>query len=232
MTKAKKHHNTCISQLFALTLFVLAFSLLFPCVSVSAEESDVRPICTLNIVMKTSSGELVPEGTMAIYRVADLTYDNGYSWEIGKQYDGCNFPEDGLWGNSHAKELAVFVRTREISGETNDIDKDGKVSFQDLTSGVFLVVQTQAGADYYEAEPFFVILPFYSDTEGKYIFDVTVYPKAQHKGLTHTVTTSTDNDKPQKLPQTGQLMTPIYVLIAGGFIFILISFILRKKYEK
>ncbi len=185
--------------------------------------------------MKTASGRIIPGGSAAIYRVAAWTLDeDGYTWTYTSAYADCGIPYRRLL--SSAASLARYTAVHAVQGLEVQIDRNGKALFQDLPSGLYLVVQTQAAPDYLAFSPFLLTLPLYSETEGRYIYGVRAAPKTE----TIPVVTPPVPDRPTPkpppvippsgdLPRTGQLWWPVPLLAACGLALLLLSQVLRKE---
>jgi sortase A len=201
---------TLLCGLIALLLQLIAA----PCAFAAAPEPDLSAICSLNIVMKTSSGTAVPEGEIALYHVANWVRDEDrLIWEYTDPYASCSIPIDGLEDNANASPLARYTRQRSIAGAESAIDGDGSARFQDLSAGLYLIIQTKAAPGYEVIVPFLVVLPLYSEPDGQYLYNVTAAPKIEPEfddepdtpstptPPGHTPTPSTDTpDTPTDVP--------------------------------
>ena len=187
-----------------------------------------------------------PGGKVTIYRVATskLKFVNGF--------DAAGVSLDDLTDSSLPGKLQAAVTSDTVSVSAS-AGSDGKVHFQNLQMGLYLVVQTQAVSGYEPFASFLVTIPIKDGQNWNY--DVDASPKMElipknditppptpepdtEKDPIHKVTNkdneeydsnSSSNGQPnasndkQKIPQTGQLVWPIPVLAFIGLVLILLG---------
>ena len=109
-------------------------------------------------------------------------------------------------------EMLVYVKELGIPGTEKQVDASGFVVFDDLPTGYYLLVQRKAPAGFYPIKPFLVKLP--QSTDGTTGNQIEAAPKMEPE---------------QKLPQTGQLIWPAWVLIGLGMSVAGIGVLLWKR---
>ena len=109
-------------------------------------------------------------------------------------------------------EMLVYVKELGIPGTEKQVDPSGFVVFDDLPTGYYLLVQRKAPAGFYPIKPFLVKLP--QSTDGTTGNQIEAAPKMEPE---------------QKLPQTGQLIWPAWVLIGLGMSVAGIGVLLWKR---
>ena len=109
-------------------------------------------------------------------------------------------------------EMLVYVKELGIQGTEKQVDASGFVVFDDLPAGYYLLVQRKAPAGFYPIKPFLVKLP--QSTDGTTGNQIEAAPKMEPE---------------QKLPQTGQLIWPAWVLIGLGMSVAGIGVLLWKR---
>ena len=174
----------------------------------------------------------VPGGTLSLYRVGNASEDDGnYHFVLNSEFADSQAALDDIQTDRTAQKLASFAADHRISGVTKNIDNSGKVSFDNLEIGLYLMVQEEASAGYYAVEPFLVSVPFMED--GIYIYDVNASPKTELKSIPHEP--ETESSVPEKttsnsFPQTGQYDWPvILILILMGLSLCVIGCTLRFR---
>ncbi|MBQ3182560.1 MAG: LPXTG cell wall anchor domain-containing protein [Clostridia bacterium] len=195
---------------------------------------------TMRYGEKTVSG-----GTMAIYRVADVTVDNGnYGFTPCGEFASFNGDMTKADTDELAFSVAAYIADNDIMAMTMPIDSKGRVAFYDLEPGLYMLIQTVAANGYNCANPFLVSVPMFDGEE--YIYDIDASAKVEltkYSNDPHEDTTpdsghnTTSPDKGDKLPQTGQLNWPIPILLVSGTALILAGLILcfskrKEKHEK
>ena len=109
-------------------------------------------------------------------------------------------------------EMLVYVKELGIPGTEKQVDASGIVVFDDLPAGYYLLVQRKAPAGFYPIKPFLVKLP--QSTDGTTGNQIEAAPKMEPE---------------EKLPQTGQLIWPAWVLIGLGMSVAGIGVLLWKR---
>ena len=153
-------------------------------------------------------GKAVPGGTLTLYRAGDVTQDDGnYDFTLNKDFAGSRVSLEDIQSDQTAKALASYAEAQDISGETRTISEDGKVVFQDLELGLYLLVQHEAADDFVEMAPFLIGIPMVED--GTYIYDVDASPK------TETEKAPVQPEEPDQ-PKTGQNEETAPYAVAAG----------------
>lgn len=207
-------------------LFAILTALALLCalaVSVCAEDT-AGSVC----VTMTYRGEAIPGGTMTLYLVA-LPGEDAYVYTGG--FAGCGIDLSDITAAQTAQELADYAVAMGITGTTAQIDGEGKVCFDDLEYGLYLMVQDQAAEGYTPVSPFLVTVP---GQDGEADVDaspkLTVQPAATETTPPTTTTETTPTDS--TLPQTGQLNWPVPVLAAAGVLVFLFGWYLTRSARK
>ena len=210
----------------------------------SAQETvDLSKKGSISVTMQEGK-TTVSGGTLTLYRVGTIQTDNS-GYQLTSDFTGSNISLTKPSADT-AKKLAQYASGKKLSGTTKDIDKKGIVTFSDLQTGLYLLVQNKAADGYYAVDPFLVSVPMLE--KGKYIYDVDASPKVELKPTpskpnsstpsTNTPSTSTKTpSKTSTLPKTGQLDWPVPVLVVTGLCLFSVGWMLRYggkkgRYEK
>lgn len=200
-----------------LTIGVICIAIFCSIISVYAADTipDLNKKGSISIVLQDKKNKKsIPGGELTLYQVADIQPgDGGMSYHYTNGFENCGIE----LGNLENSNLAGMIE-KKISASAHSITKttdvQGKVEYLDLTSGLYLIVQTKATAGYEAISSFLVSVPLKQGTT--WIYDVNASPKTEGAVAKKTPekTEITINDT--KLPQTGQLNWPILVLAASG----------------
>ncbi len=152
--------------------------------------SDMGDTGKITVNMKDEFGNALSGGTMAIYKVAEVygipgTSDSegGYYFRLTDDFKGSgvelegktNEDLEGKW-SEYAGILADYADDKSIGpDETKSIGTDGTAVFENLSAGLYLLVQTEPAESYSSVNPFLVSMPYYED--GEYKTSVETYPK-------------------------------------------------------
>ena len=221
--------------LFFIMTFTVILSLLNTAVF-SYELPDLDRLGSIGVTMRYG-GKSVPGGSMTLYRIGDITADNGNcSFVLSGDFASVEASLEDLESAQLIYTVAAYIAEHDIMGSTMPIDNDGMVKFYDLEPGLYMLIQTVAANGYNCANPFIVSLPMFTD--GGYVYEVDASAKAEltkNNDNPHEDTTpdSGDTSGPKdtdsnggKLPQTGQLKWPIPILTVAGAGLVLVGLIL------
>lgn len=169
---------------------------------------------------------IVPGGSLTLYRVGDVTEDDGnYSFSLTEAFRPCGEALDEIQSAQLAKDLASYALEHGISGTREQIGDDGSIVFSELELGLYLLVQEEAAPGYSKAQPFLVSVPFHEN--GDYVYDVNASPKLDNGNAPEPTLPPTTPVDPN-LPVTGQLWWPVPLLLCAGFICIVVGLIFRR----
>ena len=111
-----------------------------------------------------------------------------------------------------AKALWKLAREKDLAGQIQQADAAGNVLFEPLEEGLYLLV---SAAEEPEFDPFLVKLPTLLD--GKQVYHIEAKPKQEEAPPTEPTTPPTEPPRTD-IPQTGNSVTPIYLLMGGGIL--------------
>ena len=155
-------------------LLVLLFCTVCAAADTTAAEIDPAEEISLTVVLE-DDGDAAENIDAAIYRVADVEVDAGgviYTALIGGiDYDGMTAS-----GNEAAAQALSAEDLSGLESYSGVTDQEGKILFENLSAGAWLVLQT-SGEDTYQFAPFIAFAPQCS-LDGSWIYVVTAYPKS------------------------------------------------------
>ena len=150
-------------------------------ISVSAAVIDTEKLCSLSLNY-VISGNKIKSHEIRIYRVADVSEDGVFS--LTDNFDKYQVKINGLTTQREmriaAQTLSSYVRADRVSATAAvKTDSDGKANFENLKTGMYLVMCNDAYTAFgtYTFDPFLLILP-YADENGKLYYDMSVNPKS------------------------------------------------------
>lgn len=186
-------------------------------------------------------GEPVGGGALTLYQAGEIAGpegEEGYRYVLTEDFAESEASLEDLEDASLAGELAEYAYGKELEGTTVAIGEDGVWTAEELSMGLYLVVQYQAADGYEPISPFLVSLPGYDDTSGSWIYEVSAQPKMEPVTAVTPVVPEDPEDPEEpvkkdppigKLPQTGQLNWPVPALALAGLILFAIGSRLRRK---
>ena len=156
--------------------------------------------------------------SVGLYEVADVIVDNGFKFVTDERFAGAGTIPDtdealDAANLDLAEKMAATAKSYAYDVQPKAMDAQGKVSFEGLEVGLYLVVQAAQG----EGDNKFVLTPFLitipqKNPDGSLVYDVDAQSKPL--GIGKVVPTPPSPPTPSHLPQTGQMWWPV-VLLAG-----------------
>lgn len=135
---------------------------------------------------------IVVDGTLALYKVADLgrNEDGNMVYTYTEDFVGCPWLLDDVGKALLATEIFEWLGERNANEENGEVSEplavqktvDGTAVFADLETGLYLVTQTESSVGYYTIKPFLVSIPFaQTDASGncEWEYDVETRPKME-----------------------------------------------------
>lgn len=172
-----KYYKTVSKALSILIISVMCFSLFS--FSTAAVSLDTKGSISLTTLDKDSK-EPISGAVFRVYHIA-LAYENNGS--ISYIYTD-EFKDNGMdMGNfSDAYlpvHLAIYAKANEIPYIEKATDNNGKVIFDNLPCGAYLVVPTEAKEGYLNPSPFIVAVPMKDETHNSWIYNIDATPKIE-----------------------------------------------------
>lgn len=189
----------------------------------SGELPDLRRPGSISILMKnTDTGKIVPDGSLALCRVAEPVEQDGYfTFRFTDDFADCGLSLEDVESEKLASDLVLYAADREADKMIRSVGTDGRAVFTELEAGLYLIMQQTAAAGYSAVNPFLVSIPMQQAQGEGWLYDVDASPKAELKE-TQSPPQNTQTAAPPsgtKLPQTGQLNWPVPVMAVAGMLF-------------
>lgn len=213
---------------------------------------DVNKTGSVSVTLKDpKTGAAVCAGKIGMYKIADVVAEDGdYRFAAVSKFESMD-GKLGDVGQSKAfdqdlsNKLLQLAKAGKLSPDYPGVspNQQGTVTFNNLSVGLYLVVQTEAAivkttdkTTTYTVTPFLVTVPLLSD--GALQYDVNAAPKMDMSSKTEDtpkdnpptpVTPVTPSGGGAKLPQTGQLWWPIVALLSVGSVALLVGWLMRRS---
>ena len=173
-----------------------------PSFLVSAEQQENT--ATIQFSQKDSETSVVtniPDATFAIYKVADIVYDNNASFATYTLSNDYKITEIDFNAekSSEAAEKLFSLANKLDPVATDKTDENGACTFKNLPDGMYLIAELKAegeAAKYELAKPFLVSLPLYTNNEWKHV--VTIAPKSEVKKIPNEKPVVPPSEKPKE----------------------------------
>lgn len=207
---------------------------------------------TYSIPETGETGVKMQDGEVSIYRVATVKVDNGFLFDTsGGQFaenaalSGLESMNSAALNENNARLAETLADNITVTPLATGTVSNGEVSFQNLTPGLYLLIQNRESSEGYSFSPFLMSIP---DAAGSY--NITAAPKPGILGApsgeresetetekqTEPPKTPTPPKKPEeptppgrRLPQTGQLWWPVPLGATAGLLLIVYGILRRRS---
>lgn len=143
---------------------------------------DLNGKCTLGVLLQSDENKTPIVGAdVILYRVADVAANGEkLSFECTGDFKGYGKTLDDIKSSQTAKKLFQYVLDNRISGQTRYTNDSGRVQFDGLTPGAYLVAEIKGNKKYARFLPFLAVLPY--DNNGKWEYNLIAVPKFTEMG--------------------------------------------------
>ena len=175
--------------------------------------------------------------SVGLYKVADVAADNGFKFVIDERFAGAGeIPDtDKALDDANpelAKKMEAIADHYAFDVPSVETDSSGRVSFEGLEVGLYLVKQDAQGTgdNKIVISPFLISIP-QKNTDGSLIYDVDAHAKPIGAAK-EEVPPPPPPPTPPHLPQTGQLWRPVMILGGLGALMLCLGMIRKKRNEQ
>lgn len=209
-------------------------------IPVSAAENelpDLDRLGSISVTYKfynenTGKKEPVSNGnSVGLFKVADVVEDGGYKFVIDDRFASAGEIPDtseelDAVNEDLAEAMAKIAKGYDFDIASRETDEEGRVSFDGLEVGMYLVMQDAKGKgdNRYELTPFLLTIP-YRNADGSLTYDIS----ADTKPVGIFKEQVPPPPPPHRIPQTGQLWWPVAALGAAGVLFVVMGMVRRSK---
>ncbi len=155
-------------------LFSLCVHSVTPLASAFSDKTGSITLSTINAQKK----EPIENVTLRLYQIADAKNDgSSISFTYVNEFRKCNMPLGNLQDSYLPLHLSVFATEHNISYIEKKSDSNGKLTFDNLSPGAYLISASPANDENLMISPFIVSVPIYDAAEEIWIFDINATPK-------------------------------------------------------
>lgn len=161
-------------------LLALLVMLSFP-FNAAAAEFDLSAAGTIRVQLREeASSDVTVGGSLRLYKVGDAQeINNNLTFSLCADFSGSGVSLADLSASGLPQQLADYALENDLQGTAVQTDETGYAVFSDLSTGLYLVMQTEAAEGYLPVMPFLVSLPMYSEESGSWLYSIEATPKVQ-----------------------------------------------------
>ena len=228
-----KKNNYLILNIFSVICTLLLFCMICVSAAFASEKFDENRTGSITVTLLDSRDETTPVsgGNLTVYRIADVeSASYNLEYVLTEEFKDSGISLSELSKTKTVNEFMNFLSEHsEIAGRTESVGENGKVIYDSLSCGLYLLEQKTAADGYMPVKPFIISVPF--EENGEYVYDINAMPKTEFSGQTGPTqptepTEPTQPTEPQ-LPYTGQLEWPVPVFAVIGLLLLMSGFLLK-----
>lgn len=162
------------SKIRTLALMILTLSMIAS-MSVMAFALDLDRTGSL-LVQPQYDGEDVVGGSFNIYKIAEIKSMSPLTYELVAPFNQSDIDiNDVRTASAIAEATTTLLQYTDEVEEADVITANGGELINNMSLGIYLVVNTDIGGNYIEASPFLSYMPMFE--EGEWIYYYAAYPK-------------------------------------------------------
>ena len=189
-----------------ITAILLAVLMVLPLGTGASAANTVDPDSdtgSISLTLQTRGGTKVKDVEISIYQVGTgVIQESNLLFELIEALDEVDAPLNGLTAAKTQESAAALweaIQKMEDQsglpvGKSAKTDENGKVKFDDLPVGTYLVVQTSRSSRYRDITPFLIALPMMNEDAPAWVFAVDATPKVQTRPTNPPPTDPEDPD--------------------------------------
>lgn len=197
----------------------------------------------ITLTVKNVDDGLIEGISLSIYKVADVVNDNNdlsYSKSSDFEYfsESVDYHTFERWlkdlDNSYSNDFAIlltnFVNSHSLTPiETCISDQSGRIKFDNLTLGIYLVVDNNANSKYYPISSFLISVPSKNEDTGLYNYKVNGNPKMEKLHPTPPPPVDPPEDPEKYIPNTSLPWFDVTIYGLAGIGFVLTGIYMIKR---
>ena len=236
-TGMKKKIKGIAKAVLALSMCLVMPLTAIPASAAENEFPDLDRTGSLSITYKyynEKTGETNPVSggnSVGLFKVADVIVDNGFKFKLDDRFASvgeipATSEELDIVNMDLAEAMEKIAKDYDFDVPSQETDANGRVSFDGLEVGMYLVMQDAKGKgdNRYELTPFLLTIP-YRNADGSLTYDIS----ADTKPVGIFKEQVPPPTPPRRIPQTGQLWWPVAALGAAGVLFVVMGMVRRSR---
>ena len=170
--------NKTVKKAFAMMIMIAVCITLFSFGAVAVSDA-IRGSITLTTLDKDSK-EAVSGTTFRVYHIASAyTKDDNISFVYTEEFKN-NGMDMGNFSDAYLPvHMASYAQIRSVAYTEKSTGSTGKVVFDNLPCGAYLVVPVGIDEDYFNPTPFIVAIPMKNEKQNKWVYNIDATPKIE-----------------------------------------------------
>ena len=157
--------------------FMIFVAFIFTITPIATALTNRNGSITLHILDSSTKKPLVDVGFRLYHIASAQELGNGIQYEFIKPYDKANISLNNLQDPYLPVHLTYFATTRSLSYTVKNADETGEIVFNNLDTGLYLIVPVDNFDGYFMPAPFIINIPDFNVDNGTWEYDVIATPK-------------------------------------------------------
>ncbi|MBP3708452.1 MAG: hypothetical protein J6J36_07680 [Clostridia bacterium] len=159
-------------------LLVLFIFLILPSfiTKTCANTIDLSEKGSITITLKEKKE--IENAEITIYKIANAKIENNnLTYVYSDEFTDYDVEVNKLDNIEAVKNLIQYISKNNVKGTIASTNNNGEVNFKDLSTGLYLVVETKGVTGYYNINPFIISIP--DEENGEWIYNISSTPKVK-----------------------------------------------------
>lgn len=185
---------------------------------------QVRDDCTFELLVQYKDVP-IDSGDLTAILVGYLDEDDG-DYFFRQVFTGERLDSAYVQATDTPKKMLEFYNANKDKfdfSRKNIPIKKGVGKFENMSTGLYLIIQEKACSGYSKLNPFLVSAPYLQDGEYRYSLTAKIKTELEQE----PEPTKPSQTPPSKLPQTGQLNWPVPVMVVCGLLLFFCGWVIR-----
>lgn len=170
------------SKKLASSLLALLMILSIPLTAYAAQPNfDMAQSGSIRVQLRDAafSGANVG-GKLELHKVGDaIEANNNLTFMPTAAFEASGISLSDVQALGLAQQFADYAKAQNLTGATASATASADAVFSNLSTGLYLLVQTEAATGYLPISPFLVSVPMYSTSDGGWNYQIDAAPKVQ-----------------------------------------------------
>ena len=180
----RRHKGKAIISVFLIVMLLCVFG-----TSAMAADStiDFTKKGSVTISLKATNDDYIAGAELRLYQVANIQRNQAtLNYLLTEGFADSGISLQNLNADNLAEHLCAYAVQNNLPYYSDVSNRQGTVKFDDLTLGLYLVVQAGSVSGYYQISPFLVAVPMTDSEESAWVYSISATPKVEPEPIKPT----------------------------------------------
>lgn len=142
---------------------------------------------SVTISLKATNDDYIADAELRLYQVANIQRNQTtLTYLFTEDFADSGISLQDLNADNLAEHLCAYAVQNNLSYYSEVSNRQGAVEFDNLTLGLYLVVQAESVSGYYQISPFLVAVPMTNSEESAWVYSISATPKVEAEPIEPT----------------------------------------------